>query len=183
MTPQELENAAEKYLSYVIWMLNQTAVLLAKPYSPEVEPHSPENNAYIESFVIHARILIEFLYGKPSGRDTILAANYVDNWWKEYISDGKPLAQTQFLKDTGHRADRMAAHLTRAGIEDHKGWETEKIRAEINNTILGFLDIVSDDKISKQTKATIRDLMKTPSPKGPVGTHARGPTGMYNCNL
>jgi hypothetical protein len=41
-------------LCYVIWMLNKTATLKA-------EPNSPENNAYIESFVIHARILIEFL--------------------------------------------------------------------------------------------------------------------------
>lgn len=62
---------------YVIWMLNQTATLSA-------EPDSPENNAYIESFVIHARILIEFRYGRPNDKDTILAANYVDGWWDKY---------------------------------------------------------------------------------------------------
>lgn len=72
MSREELENVAKNNLWYVIWMLNVTATL-------EDKRDKAKDNAYIESFVIHARILITFLHDKPNGQDTILAADYVDN--------------------------------------------------------------------------------------------------------
>jgi hypothetical protein len=178
MASDDLEKIARDNLSYVIWMLNQTAILFDKP-------KSPKNNAYIESFVIHARILIEFLYGKPNKKDTILAANYVDDWWANYISKGKPLEKSEFLKNIEIKADKMAAHLTEAGSnysDKDREWDRTKIRDEINKIILGFLNAVPDTLISERTKSEIRkhisplDLSNEPYDIA-LGTGATGPNG------
>lgn len=71
----------------------------------EDEINSPKNNAYIESFVVHAKILIEFLYGKPrNNMGTILSIDYGNDWRKNYTSQGKPLERSQFSEETKERA-------------------------------------------------------------------------------
>jgi len=150
ITPEKLEIAAKKNLWYVIWMLNKTASLTAEPYSPE-------NNAYIESFVIHARILIEFLYGKPHHEDTIYASDYVDNWWDNYIKKGKPLEKTDTLREVEKKADKLAAHLTLTASEHEVyNWDRITICNEINKKLLGFLDSAKDNtRISEEAKSAI----------------------------
>src|SRR5690606_16936880 len=123
----DLKIIAENQLKYVIWMLNETATLSAKP-------NSPENNAYIESFVIHARMLIEFLYGESNRNDDIRAADYVDGWWDNYISKNKPLEKSEFIKNIKKKANLMAAHLTKAGSmysDKDKEWDRIRIRDDI----------------------------------------------------
>lgn len=159
---EKLQKIAENNLKYVIWMLNETAILSDKP-------NSAKNNAYIESFVIHARILIEFLYGKPDEKDTILAADYVGNWWDNYTKKGKPLEKSEFIKEIREKAHKMAAHLTEAGSDyQDREWNKIKIRDEINKIILGFLEAVPDDStISKKTKGEIKEIIEaTNGPKG-----------------
>jgi hypothetical protein len=160
-------------------MLNKTATLKA-------EPNSPENNAYIESFVIHARILIEFLYGYPIEKDTIYAADYVDHWWDNYIGDGKPLEKTDLLRDVGKNANKLAAHLTLVGSENEVyNWDRVKIRDEINKKISDFLKNVPETTISKEIKEIIENVMTAPGPSG--SSHelevscigATGPTGPH----
>ena len=161
---EKLQKIAENNLKYVIWMLNETAILSDKP-------KSAKNNAYIESFVIHARILIEFLYGKPDKRDTILAANYVENWGDNYTNKGKPLEESKFLENIKIKAHKMAAHLTEAGSDcPDREWNRIEIRDEINKIILGFLEAVPDDStISKKTKGEIKEIIRaTNGPKGPA---------------
>ena len=160
----DLKIIAENQLKYVIWMLNETATLSAKP-------NSPENNAYIESFVIHARMLIEFLYGESNRKDDIRAADYVDSWRDDYISDNKSVSKSTFIKDIKTKADKMAAHLTDHGSmysDKDREWDRIKIRDEINKIILEFLDAVPDDAtISKETKSEIRSIiMKESGPNG-----------------
>lgn len=160
----DLKIIAENQLKYVIWMLNETATLSAKP-------NSPENNAYIESFVIHARMLIEFLYGESNRNDDIRAADYVDSWRDDHIGDNKPFSKSTFIKDIKTKADKMAAHLTDHGSmysDKDREWDRIKIRDEINKIILEFLDAVPDDAtISKETKSEIRSIiMKESGPNG-----------------
>ena len=145
-------------------MLNQTATLSAKP-------ESPKNNAYIESFVIHARILIEFLYGESNRNDDIRAADYVDGWWDNYISKNKPLEKSEFIKNIKKKANLMAAHLTKAGSmysDKDKEWDRIRIRDDINKIILKFLEAVPDDStISRETKLKIKSIINDASgPKG-----------------
>ena len=160
----DLKIIAENQLKYVIWMLNETATLSAKP-------NSPENNAYIESFVIHARMLIEFLYGESNRNDDIRAADYVDGWWDNYISKNKPLEKSEFIKNIKKKANLMAAHLTKAGSmysDKDKEWDRIRIRDDINKIILKFLEAVPDDStISRETKLKIKSIINDASgPKG-----------------
>jgi hypothetical protein len=156
ISPEKLKNVAKKNLWYVICMLNKTATLTA-------EPNSPENNAYIESFVIHARILIEFLYGRPIKKDTIYAADYVDHWWDNYIGKGKPLEKTDLLRDVEINANKLAAHLTLVGSENEVyKWNRVKIRDEINKEISEFLKKVPETTISKDIKEKIVKVMTPP---------------------
>lgn len=103
------------------------------------------------------------------------------------ISNNKPL-ESKFLKDIGRKADKMAAHLTEAGSRysnKDKEWERIRIRDEINEKILGFLDAVPDDTtMSKKTKSEIRRIIAMPGPTGgasdsirAVGIGATGPNG------
>lgn len=158
-TKEELENVAKSGLKYVVWMLNETAILTD-------EPNSVKNNAYIESFVIHARILITFLYDMPDSRDTILAANYLESW-------NETLSKTDLLLNVKERANKMAAHLTREGLkkydadEEYKEWDRIKIRDEINKKLREFLDTVPEEAISRETKLAIRNVMRESAYTGP----------------
>jgi hypothetical protein len=175
MSPEELENVAKNNLYYVIWMLNKTATLKAKTYSPE-------NNAYIESFVIHARILITFLHDKPKkGDDTILAANYVNKW-------NKPLNEGDFLLKIKRKANKMGAHLTEAGVNiTDKDWPRMEILKQINEEFSEFLKKVPDTTISKETKEKIIKVIAKAGPSTPYdildgpreasGSGATGSTG------
>lgn len=161
-SPDTLQKIAENNLKYVIWMLNETAILSDKP-------NSAKNNAYIESFVIHARILIEFLYSKHKVEDTILAVDYVEGWRENYTNEGKPLEISEFLENIKNKAHKMAAHLTKNGSERlDREWNRIKIRDEINKIILRFLEAVPDDStISKKTKGEIKEIIEaTNGPKG-----------------
>lgn len=161
---EKLQKIAENNLKYVIWMLNETAIL-------SDEPNSAKNNAYIESFVIHARILIEFLYSERKVKDTILAVDYFKDWRVNYTNKGKPLEISKFLKNIKKKAHKMAAHLTEAGSDcPDREWNRIEIRDEINRIILGFLEAVPDDStISKKTKGEIKEIIRaTNGPKGPA---------------
>ena len=153
ISPEALEKATGN-LWYVVCMLNKMPTLTTMYKS-----NSPEYNAFIESFVIHARILIEFLYGKPHHEDTIYASDYVDNWWDNYIKKGKPLEKTDTLREVEKKADKLAAHLTLTASEHEVyNWDRITICNEINKKLLGFLDSAKDNtRISEEAKSAIRN--------------------------
>ncbi len=165
-----------------------------RPHYSSDSKSKAKNNAYIESFVIHARILIEFLYGRPIKKDTIYAADYVDQWWNNCIENGKPLAKTDYLREIELKANKFAAHLTLAGAENEAyTWDRVMIYDEINKKIMGFLAAVRDgNKISEETKSEIRAIITAePARLGPcgginkendlkIGAGATGPIGGHN---
>ena len=55
-TPDELRKASD-HLVYEYWMLNTSAENLERPSLDEVT-----TNAFIESFTVHARVLIAFFF-------------------------------------------------------------------------------------------------------------------------
>lgn len=154
ISPKTLESIAENNLSYVIWMLNSTAMHQSDSQSKDEK--RIENNAFLESFLVHARILIEFLYHGPTDEDTILAEHYVKNWDTYKNEDDQP--STEYLKDEKRRMDKLLAHLTEKGSMskgEHKKWKRRKICDEINKKIIYFLD-APDNKISEEIKSQIR---------------------------
>lgn len=153
--PERLERIAKNNLSYVIRMLNSTATLQSDS--------TIENYAFLESFLIHARILIEFLYRGPTKKDTILAEDYVDNW-KTYKGGADQLS-IKYLNFEKRRMNKLLAHLTEEGSMsegEHKKWDRMRICNEINKGIIFFLD-APGNKISEEVKSQIRE---STGPKG-----------------
>jgi len=71
---EELRNASD-HLHYEIWMFTSLASGLASGISGQ----GVINNALLESFTIHARNLLDFLYaGKPQ-KDDVIAKDFLED--------------------------------------------------------------------------------------------------------
>ena len=67
----ELRSASD-HLHYELWMFSSLAHGLASGISGQ----SVINNALIESFTIHARILLDFLYAERAKEDDVIAEDF-----------------------------------------------------------------------------------------------------------
>jgi LPS O-antigen subunit length determinant protein (WzzB/FepE family) len=162
ISPEALEKATGN-LWYVVCMLNKMPTLTTMYKS-----NSPEYNAFIESFVIHARILIEFLHSDQKTDDTILASDYCENWKKSWKKD-------DFLLKIKRKINKMGAHLTETGVmTEDKAWLMGRIRDELNKEIEEFLDD-KNTKITEDRKREIKSIMNIPQIQ--VHMSAIGATG------
>lgn len=139
-TEEKLRKASD-HLYYEIWMLKSLAQGLASGISGE----SVINNALLESFVIHARALLDFLYtDKPGHADDVVAQDFFptpDQWHK-----ARP-GKSQTLKKVHGRVAKEVAHLTYTRQEvtpEMKGWPFIDIAKEIQIVINEFLRIVPE---------------------------------------
>jgi len=136
-TDTELVVASED-LYYEYAMMCGVAALLANPNLPE----SVTNNALLESFAVHARSLLQFLYiDKPFRDDDVVAVDFVPNW-----PNGR-IARTSLLETVDFRVGKEVAHLTysRANVKPEcKSWHHKMISDEIRDTFRVFLSRVPD---------------------------------------
>ena len=146
-TKKELIEASN-HLNYEFWMLNSLSVGLASGLVGQ----GPLQNALIESFVIHMRALIDFLYSKNPKNDEVIAEDYFlapDEWLKlrPDISD--------MLRKASIRAHKEIAHLTyerQKVTPETKPWHFVKINNEINNVFKIFLENVNLELLGEQWK-------------------------------
>lgn len=139
-TDDELR-AALKHLNYEINMLQDTIKFLGKENIP-----TPVEYALLESFAIHARVLIHFLY--PSGKidkDDVLAWDFFQrmggkpqDWPDEPVSF--KTARTRVNKEIAH----LTYHRQRVKPED-KGWFYAKFGEEILTIVNHFLAAIPPD--------------------------------------
>jgi len=137
-TVEELEGALKQLDKYEVWMLRSLANILAIDNQGTGVIH----NALVESFLIHARILIEFLYKNKTHEDTVRARQYFtsDSHW-ESIRPPK----TKLLKDTEQNAHEHLAHLTYTRLEEKKKWPCIKIANDIETVLKVFHENLLDD--------------------------------------
>jgi len=116
MRPEELHTFSAKHLHYEIDMCYQAATLL-----PSAAPENVLNNVLVESYALHLRNLIEFLYWSPT-RDDVNAVHFVKSkteWWSSRGAIPEVLATAKI------RADKQIAHLTKKRFADgapEKNW-------------------------------------------------------------
>ena len=136
-TVEELKKALES-LNYEVWMLRSLANILAIDNQGTGVIH----NALVESFLIHARILIEFLYKNKTHEDTVRASQYFtsDSYW-ESIRPPK----TKLLEDTEQNAHEHLAHLTYTRLEEKKQWPCIQIANDIETVLKVFHENLSGD--------------------------------------
>jgi hypothetical protein len=121
-----LEYSGE-HLKYEIDMLREAAALL-----PGIAPDTTWENAVLESWVVHLRNLIDFLYPRRRRADDVVADDFVDDP-DEWERRRRPLSEP--IREARERADKRLAHLTtqRKGPEDLEGkeWAFAALTAEL----------------------------------------------------
>jgi hypothetical protein len=136
-----------EHLLYEIWMLFTTAIFLNRNNDMFFHPdNSVEKNAFLESFVLHARALIDFLFTKPIKDDVSISDFLPENnlWQTKYknIPD--------FLKEIQEPINKTAAHLTYYRIDKNKEWDASKISRELGMILKDFFDEVESKYLKEE---------------------------------
>ena len=103
--PALLEN-----LSYELWMLDECAKTVAGGNLADAE-----QNAWLEAFVIHARVLTEFFGDKPI-KDDVVAKHYVGTDWR----DADATTALEALRTQVGEWHKWLAHLTATRVRKSK---------------------------------------------------------------
>lgn len=161
LSDEELTQWARRHLVYEVRMLVASAVELSKHEVP-----NPQSNAFLESFLIHARCLRDFLWGarpKHHPRDALAADFCEPGEWEDERDDVPPA-----LAEIGRRQrmGRELAHLTyhRQDVpSDAKQWSCGEVCFEI----IGALDLLSSLARSTAMDADTRQALMYPQAHSP----------------
>jgi len=97
------------------------------------------HNLVVESFVIHARVLIDFFYGKRQHPDDMIAKDFFSED-VDWVNIRPPL--TRVLQEAKTKANKQLAHLsfTRLKLKskNEKGWKIFEIFNDMNKVINSF---------------------------------------------
>lgn len=138
------------HLLYEIQMLFETARALAtadRASERDVRMWAT-HNALLESFIIHARVLLDFLYSSRRKPDDVIAQDFLDNasaWLQQ-----RP-KKSRLLKTSHKRVGKELAHLTYARLAvtpDEKQWQFVDIANEIGGVLKKFLRLVPEWRVS-----------------------------------
>lgn len=138
-TVEELKGALKQLNKYEVWMLRSLANILAIDNQGQGVIH----NALVESFLIHARLLIEFLY-----RDTQMKDD--DALAKDFFSpatkwQGIRPVKSRLLEETTQAANKHLVHLTYTRLEEKKQWPCIKIANDIETVLKVFHENLPGD--------------------------------------
>lgn len=144
-TVEELREASN-HLHYEIWMLTS----LANGIASGIPGQGPIANALLESFVIHVRAVMDFLYADKPQVDDVIAEDFFDtpDQWTKMRS-----ALSELLSQAKRRAGKEVAHLTYARLDvtpETKPWPFVQITNEISTVIKTFIENVPKNKLGSQ---------------------------------
>lgn len=152
LTNQELLEFAKEHIRYEIKMLNFTWNYLSKNNTSPLYL----SNALIESFTLHTRILLEFLYPKEKIRKNDIVGYHYFNNQEEYY---KYIPKRSIdIENMIQEISKMAAHLTTFRIENNKErkrWNLIIIKQNFVSSLQVFLSNALPEKIGD-----ISDLQK-----------------------
>ena len=112
-------------------------------------------NALLESFVVHVRGVMDFLYNDNPQNDDVVAQDFFaspDAW-----ASIRP-ELSELLRKAKKRVGKEIAHLTYARLEvtpDTKPWPFVSIANEVSSVMQVFLKNVPKEKLGSQWKVNI----------------------------
>jgi hypothetical protein len=175
MTDQELHEYATDHLCYELSMLYETARRLV--YDRAIHTDCILKNALIESFTIHARALVLFLYRGKQRADDVTAEQYVKDVDAWGTTCGPIPSELQAVID---RTGKEIAHLTTGRLpagDPKKGWSPEPIFREFFEPLRRFAAHVPPARLDASVVAFIGALPAAPAP-GSVPPPAAAPTAL-----
>lgn len=142
-TDEDLRSASE-HLHYEVWMF----LTLARALSTGVFGEGPVNNAALESFTVHARVLLEFFFGDKPRPDDVVADDFLGGQgkWSELRGDLPTI-----LADLRDRVGTEVAHLTYARLvvtPETKGWRFVEIAQAFEGVVGRFLRAVPAERLA-----------------------------------
>ena len=144
---EQLRRVSE-HLHYEVGML----LAVAHGLESGVLCESPGHNALVESFAIHLRNLVEFLWSDKPKNDQVIAEDYFalpDDW--RSVRGAIPEA----LRAARIRAAKEVTHLTYARLlvtEARKGWSFVALSREIMKTFRLYLRNVPTETLGESWK-------------------------------
>jgi len=135
-----LKNLSE-HLYYEFWMLGVALWFFLHPRSQQ------ETNIAIESFGIHARVLVDFLFGQSGSQTDVLAIDFLDDEqsWSKLINSKKTLCDYIKLR-TGKEITHLTTNRLNITVEQ-KEWDCEDVYQQIKELFVEFLKYVPDERI------------------------------------
>jgi len=150
-TQDDLKKASE-HLHYELGMLNSVAQAMAMNFVGA----GVLNNAMLESFTIHVRGLIFFLFPENTKLDDVLANHYVVDVAAYEAARGP---KSNILKKAQSRAAKEVAHLTYERLKvtaEIKPWAFIEIATEVNRVVKIFLQYADQSKLSESWTETAK---------------------------
>ena len=126
---------ASDHLHYEIWMF----MTVARSMATGVYGQGALNNAMLESFTIHARVLLDFFYSKRPQKDDVIAEDFFNEpaEWHNIRPE-----MTEILKKLNKRVGKEVAHLTYARQDitpEDKQWYLNQIAQDMSVVVNKFL--------------------------------------------
>lgn len=141
---------ASSHLTYEIDMLWGSARVHANGsglLSAEIK------NALVESFAVHLRNLLDFLYLENPRPDDVIAEDFFDT--PEIWVTNRP-AKSQILKAAHTRAHKEVSHLTYNRLSltpENKVWQQGELLNEIVPVLKRFVELVPRERVDPGLKA------------------------------
>lgn len=154
----------EDHVKYEIFMFFSTYRELTGDHKTAYETNEPRSkvlgNALLESFLVHTRNILHFLY-ENGQRDDITAGYFLQKGDKYPLCKPSPFAglgsYDDFLKEVNKQIVHISKHRTQIN-PDKKEWNLNEIKSSLCPKLLGWID--DADKINSSTKKEISDLLK-----------------------
>jgi hypothetical protein len=126
---------------------------------PEFQSDPISRTIHLESFLIHARNLIDFLEGCGRKND-ITCSDFIDD-------HGNPInPQVTFSKDIKENINKHLAHITKNRLDFKPMWSCSILRNQINQELSKFLTLLPDSAFNgsllnklKFTEAVLNKLI------------------------
>jgi hypothetical protein len=148
----ELLEHSRVHLRYELWMFLRLGRHLPEVPDPEDEHGKVVGNALVESFVVHLRNLIMFLYPEKVGPYDITSVDFFPDptLWEAI----RPRVSGTLLT-ARDRAHREIVHLTTArffGRPPEKAWPISALTTEVRVLMRLFADHASSDRLHRSVK-------------------------------
>jgi hypothetical protein len=158
---------ADAHVKYEYRMLIvTTGILRAMSGEPPVDDITwAVKNGLLNTFAVHARTLIDFLYSRVDGKDKptdVIVQDYVD----EAVVAQRLAPKTSLLKDAVFKAGKQVAHLTKERMDyerEGKQWLFMDIALDIASAFRSVAPYVGPTRMSNQLRSTLeRDSVEFP---------------------
>jgi hypothetical protein len=143
-TQDDLKQASE-HLHYEWDMLKSVAQAMVMNFAGA----GVLNNAMLESFAVHVRSLIFFLFPENTKTDDVLATHFVSDPAAFETARG---VKSEVLKKAQARAGKEVAYLTYERLKvtaETKPWRFVEIATEVNRVMKIFLQHADQSKLSE----------------------------------